>query len=116
MFVPNTSCQWLKKAPVRSLTGKETFASPRPLPCSIVRLDLSRVPTTVRADSSASRGAAEQMTAAAVILVPPHTKISHGDVLRIQGVAIEVSGMQPRLDVSGQRDHIELTGDIRAEI
>lgn len=116
MFTPNTTCQWLKKTSRRTLTGKDQYEPARPVPCGIVRLDANVAPTTVRSDSSASRGAATQTVAAAKLLFPPRFAISNGDVLIVRGVKIEVVGVQPRLDVIGKLDHNEVTGEIKADV
>lgn len=114
MFVPNTRAQWLRKGR-RSITGKETFSAPRLLPLSVVSLKGTTASSSVRADSSASRGAAEQSEAAARFLVPVQYAVARGDVVRIDGMAIEITSVQPRRDVFGKLDHYELAGDIRAD-
>lgn len=116
MFIPNTRGYWQKKAAKRSIMGKEMFSAPRLLPLSIVTLKDGVMPTSVRADSSASHGAAEQMEAAAVFLVPPLFALAIGDVVRIGATLIEVTGLQRRNDIFGKLDHLQVAGDIRADI
>lgn len=116
MFIPNARAYWLKKAAKRSITGKETFLAPRLIPISVVSLKDSTAASSVRADSSASRGAADEHIAAAKILVPPQFILSRGDVIRIGSSAIEITGVTPRWDVFGKLDHQEIDGDIRADL
>lgn len=116
MFTPNARAYWQQKSPKRTLTGKETFLPPRVLPISIVTLKDGVMPTSVRADSSASRGSAEQTQAAAVFLSPPQFQIALGDIVKIGSTIIEVTGIQPRNDVFGKLDHFQVAGDIRQQL
>lgn len=116
MFNPNNRAFWMKKASKRTITGGESFSARRVLPCSVVFLKDTSASTTVRADSSASRGAAEEHQASAKILVPPQYAIARGDVVEIEGVLIEIVTIQPRRDTFGKIDHQEVDGNIRASV
>lgn len=115
MFRPNTKAMLYRKSSVRSVFGKEGYAAPQRIGCSVVRLANDVTPSTVRADSSASRGSADDTVADAKLLVSPKTIIKAGDVLELFGFRIEVNGVQPRINTRGQLDHFEVTGDIKAE-
>jgi hypothetical protein len=115
MFRPNIVARQYRKGP-RDIFGKESFLAPVPLPCAVVNLNALVQASSVRADSTASHGAAQEMAAQAKILVPALSSVTIGDVITIHGVFVEVKGKQPRIDVSGRLDHYELTGTIRAEI
>lgn len=116
MFIPNTRAYWYKKNARRTITGKETFGAARLIPIGIVHIKDTTVPTTVRADSSASRGAAEEHDASAKILVPPQFPVTRGDVLKVDSSLIEITSIEPRRDVFGHVDHLEVAGDIRASL
>ncbi|MGE8141854.1 hypothetical protein ACQKOE_07750 [Novosphingobium sp. NPDC080210] len=112
MFRPNITAQLIRKGATRDIFGQPSYGAPAPLRCAVVRLTTDVVPSTVRADSSASRGAAEETTAQAVILVPATTAIAVGDVLELLGERIEVTGRHPRINTRGTLDHIEIHGKI----
>lgn len=115
MFIPNTRAYWLKKADKRTLTGKDSFSAPRLIPLSIVSIKDTSAPTSVRADSSGSRGAAEQHEAAAKVLIPPQFAIQRGDVLRIADMKVQITTIEPRRDIFGKLDHNEVDCEIHAD-
>lgn len=104
------------KAAKRDVFGKEAFAAAVPLRLSIVKLADSVEQSSVRADSSASRGAAQETTAQALFLVPPNTGARKGDVVELLGFLIEITGTHVRLNTRGAVDHVELHGKIREEL
>lgn len=116
MFRPNHTAQLSRKSATRDIFGKATYLPPSPMRCGIVRLSTVIVPSTVRADSSASRGAAEEENAQAVFLVMPNTAIAVGDIILTLGFKIEVKGRHPRLNTRGMLDHIEIHGTISEEV
>lgn len=116
MFRPNTICHILRKNAKRDIHGKESFQDPVMAPCAIVHLAHAVEPTSIRADSSASRGSADQETLAAKILFPPHIRLVKGDVIRAQGFLVEVVSIQPRLDIFGKVEHLEVGGDIKGDM
>lgn len=114
-FRPNTTASLLRKAG-RNIHGRQSYSAPVPLPCAVVSLDERVVQTSVRADSTASRGAAEEEVLQAVILIPAKTEIAEGDVIKILGRNIEVEGIEPRLDIFGQLDHQQIRGNIKGNL
>lgn len=109
MFRPNLTAQLIRRG-ARDIFGQNAMSQPIPLRCSVVRLASSVVPSTVRADSSASRGAAEETTAQAIILVPSSTAIANGDVILVMNQRVEVTGIHPRINTRGVLDHLEIRG------
>lgn len=83
--------------------------------CAIVYLRNITAVTSVRTDSSASRGNAFETTSDARLLFDPGVAIDRGDIVEISlgGVpfAIEVTGIFPRPDVYGAIHHIEVEGE-----
>ena len=116
MFTPNATAVWLKKEARRTLTGGEIFEAPRPIALAIVELADSSTRTTVRADSSASRGAADQRVSAAKLLIAPAFEVRIGDVIVIDGISLEITSVHPRRDIFGKLDHREILCDARPDI
>lgn len=116
MFRPNTVAQLLRKDAKRNIHGKESYQSPVPLPCAVVKLTEGVVESSVRADSTASRGAAEQEVLQAKILIPVHVAVKRGDVIRVQGRLVEIASIQPRDDVFGRPHHQEIGGNVKGDL
>ncbi len=116
MFIPNVDALLMRKAPKRDIHGRESFLPARPLRCAVVRLSTMVEESSVRADSSASRGAADETLLDAKILVPPQTAIGNGDVIQVAGKLVEVAGVHPRISVLGKLDHLEIGGNIKGDM
>lgn len=115
-FRPNTVASLLRKNAKRDIHGKETFQAPVPLPCSVVILAERVIESSVRADSSASRGAADQEVLQTKILIPAHIAVKKGDVIRVLGRIVEIASVQPRNDVFGRLHHQEIGGNIKGDL
>lgn len=108
MFRPNTSCDHLRRLG-RDLHAREVFADAVTIPIAIISLENRIQVTTVRADSSASRGSAEEGIAQARILVSPKLAISVDDRVVIDAITYRVIATHVRRTVFGVKDHIEVT-------
>lgn len=108
MFRPNTFC-FVSKRTGFDEWGREQHGDRQRVPCSVVRLQDSRVKSSVRADSSASRGRAREVEADAIVLLPPTLDVEIGDLVEIVGMTLEVNGKHPRLDIMGRHDHNEVS-------
>ncbi|BBI61676.1 hypothetical protein HSBAA_29820 [Vreelandella sulfidaeris] len=64
--------------------------------------------TSVRADSSASRGRGQEVEANSIVLLPPTLPIAMGDLVEVMGYSFEVESIQPRLNIMGRHDHNEV--------
>lgn len=95
-----------KLAPVPTTGGKDWRAA-------IVKVINRSERTTVRADSSASRGNAEEMVADVVVLIEPAAlnKVNVDDVIRVAGSDYQVTLIRLRFSVLGHLDHIQVGGD-----
>jgi DNA-binding transcriptional regulator/RsmH inhibitor MraZ len=78
------------------------------VPCAIVHSTRANLKTPVRADSSASRGAAEEKVAVSKILFPKTVAIDTNDKFEIDGKILRVTGIEERKNVLGQLDHFEV--------
>ncbi|OCP21901.1 hypothetical protein BC361_25365 [Ensifer sp. LC54] len=97
----------------RNLDGEETYGPVLPLPLSVVRLAASSEKTSVRSDSSASRGQADQMVAESKILTGQLLGVD--DLIELVGMTLRVVGIHPRFTVSGALDHYEVSLEHVAE-
>lgn len=108
MFQPNGSCT-LRRRAGRDKYGQAKLADPVTIDYAPVDMNMTVEKTSVRSDSSATRGQAEQLVSAnAKVLVPANTVIQSGDKLEIDGANYQVSGIHFRKNVFGSVDHIEL--------
>lgn len=107
MIKPNVSCQ-IESVTSRDLYGAEKLSKPRQSFCNVVRLVNLSVKTSVRADSSASRGSSEEIQSTSRLLFLPIEKIDIGDKVEIAGFTLKVDSIQPRFTVAGAHDHNEV--------
>ncbi|HFP9309441.1 TPA: hypothetical protein ACJI3N_005358 [Raoultella planticola] len=70
--------------------------------------------STVRADSSASRGKAEQAEFDAVLIVPLESKILMEDLLVMEGKKLRVESIHRRWGLHGRPGHLELGANVWA--
>lgn len=115
MFLPNNTCQ-IRTVYGRSIYGgAPEYTDPRPVPCSIVRLSPRVQKTSVRADSSATKGSADEIVAEAVILFPASVNPPPESIVEIAGYTLRVTGSQPRFNLLGELDHFEISLDRSTE-
>lgn len=107
MFIPNTRCTIRRRSAV-NVYGKATYESPKPGLCAIVRLEQESNSTSVRADSSASRGSAKEEIIQARLLFPARTQLSKGDIVQVMHYVMVVQSVWPRHNVTGRLDHWQL--------
>jgi len=115
MFVPNTTGV-LRRQTGSNIYGEPTYGHPKTVPCGVVRLAIAAEATSVRTDSSASRGAADEPEAVAKILFPANVDISIGDRFEIQTIILRCKKIEPRLAVTGKLDHWECDFDRWEEV
>lgn len=102
---------------IRFPGGRDIYGSPqlgpaRPALCSIVRFEIGADKTSVRTDSSASRGNAEEATAAVRLLFPPLYRVTTGTVVEMLGARVEIISVHPRHAVSGELDHYQVDAQV----
>ena len=71
-------------------------------------MEIGQLKTSIRADSSASKGQATEITALARILFLPNENIGPRDKVAVSGYELEVESVYPRHDVNGQLDHLQV--------
>ena len=110
MYRPNKFCTIRRSGgktdvygqPVSGLTFRER--------CAVVRLEVRNAKSSVRADTSASRGSArERETPHAIILLGPFTAGRIDDIIDVGGVLLRIMSLEQRFDIDGRMDHYEIT-------
>jgi hypothetical protein len=85
--------------------GNERIGPERKATCAIVKFAVRSEKSTVRADSSGSRGAAQETIVDAVLLFKPFFKIDLDDCVRIGTTRMRVVSVTPRYLITGGVDH-----------
>jgi hypothetical protein len=115
MFTPNLVGS-LRVATGRDVHGRKKLSSSGHCPFAFVSGKRSSGKTAVRADSSASRGSADEISSERnVILVPSHMNIKIGDIFTYAGASSEITSIHPRHSVTGEMDHWECGMEVYAE-
>ena len=105
MFVPNVACTIVSMDQPTDLYGQPVEGDHTSTKCGIVRLEVGVLKTSVRADSSASRGQAIEKVAQSRLLFLPETKIRPNDRVIVDGFTLEVESVYPRHTIQGELDH-----------
>lgn len=107
MFIPNNTC-YIRRAGGVNRNGEKTFSPKESIRFGLVRFDLKVEDSTVRADSSATRGNVKEFHASGRILVPVSVKPNYGDIVIVEGRVFRIKEVEPRFNVLGFLDHYEL--------
>lgn len=107
MFRPNLDCVVRQKAG-NDVYGMPTLGARKRERCAIVKKVLRNDKTSVRADSSASRGNAREMEADVLLLVSPNTTAEIDAVIDVVGDRFRVMSKHGRYGIGGRLDHYEL--------
>lgn len=113
MFRPNLKCK-IAKLGGATITGKRSYGSWKTVPCAIVKLVSEAKKTSVRTDSSATRGTAQEILADARLLFPKFVDLKPGDRIEVWGVELTVVSIFPRHNVLGTHDHWQVDCNIFA--
>lgn len=96
------------------LYGSPVYGTSIRVGLGVVRLQLGARKTSVRADSSATRGGSDETTIDAVLLFEPKVEPQMLDRLVVHGVTLRVVGFQPRFDLLGNLAHWQVDLEIEA--
>lgn len=107
MFRPNLDCVVRQKAG-NDVYGMPSYGNRKRERCAIVKKVLRNDKTSVRADSSASRGNARELEADVLILIAPKTTAEIDAILDVAGDRFRVMTKHGRYSISGELDHYEL--------
>ncbi len=83
--------------------GRSAFADRGSFGFSIIKLDLTIQPTSIRTDKSGSKSFATEEVAAGRIL--SDVELPHGAIVSIRGQDFQVIGVFPRHDMDGRVNH-----------
>lgn len=108
MLYARTRCKIRKSTGDRDIYGQDIYGEPADALCAVVKLDAGALKTSVRTDSSASRGNAEEIAPVARLLFPPVYDVAVGDLVKVMEFVMEVKSVQPRVAVFGVIDHFEV--------
>ena len=106
-FIANTTCKIARRAG-NDAYGQPVFGAWERAVCGIVKFDIASEKTSVRTDSSASRGNAREIQASVRLLFPTFHKVAIGDKIEMLDVRLRVVAAFPRLDVAGKLDHYQV--------
>jgi hypothetical protein len=107
MFIANRTCILRKKLAQYDAYGKALYAEPVSIRFALVRFDTKTEDSTVRADSSATRGNVKEYHASGRILVDKRYKPGFGDLVAFDGKVFRIKEREPRYNVLGKLDHYE---------
>jgi hypothetical protein len=105
-FIPN-NVAYLSRQMATNVYAESVFGPRQKVECGVVKLNQNAKQTSVRADSSASRGTIEEEVVAAKILFLPTASPNIGDKIEINGVTLRCTAQHPRFAVTGILDHHE---------
>jgi hypothetical protein len=112
-FTPNLIGKLFRPV-ARDIYGRGQFADPVDCQFAIVNAKRQSVKTSVRADSSASRGNADEITTGlGRILVAKHVEVEIGNLFEFDGDTYEIVSTHIRRSVLGEIDHFECDLEVR---
>lgn len=112
-FTPNLVGQLQRKIGY-TIDGQQILSPAVACQFAIVNAKRQQEKTSVRADSSASRGMADEITTAlGRILVAKHERIEIGDIFSFDGDSYEIKSTHIRRSVFGEIDHFECDIEVR---
>lgn len=111
MFRPNLKCN-IARLEGATITGKRVYGAWRNVPVAIVKLEEGANKTSVRTDSSASRGSAQEILSDARLMFPAFVILRPGDRVSIFGFELTVVSVRPRHAVTGRFDHWQVDCNI----
>jgi len=111
MFRPNQYCE-VASLGSADVYGKRKYGPWRRVPFAQVKLVESASKTSVRTDSSATRGSANEILADTRFLFLPNVVLKPGDIVRAHGQTFTVVSVFPRVSVTGVHDHWQVDCNI----
>lgn len=107
MFLPNNK-GFLSRKNGTNAYGETSWSDPVEVECGVVHLNKKMDKTTVRTDSSATRGHAEEFLSDSKILFPAYVQIGLDDRFEIHGIVMVATSVEKRYAVTGDLDHYEV--------
>lgn len=91
--------------------GQSIPGETKTIQCAVVKIESKQVKTSVRTDSSASRGFAQEAAVSARLLFPKGAAVTEGDLIEIRNYKLKVTGEFPRYSVNGALDHRQVDAE-----
>lgn len=110
MFITTLDCK-IRKVTTLNQYAEEALGSVINERCAPVRLRHNQNHSSVRADSTASRGAADEDQADTIVLLTPGTQAELGDQLEVAGLKVRIVQRFPRHNMAGKIEHYEVRGE-----
>lgn len=107
LFKPRLKCL-LRKRVGSNAYGEHRLDEPVQIGCAVVKLNSVATVTSVRADRSASRGAANEELVDAILLVAKDANVVLNDQIEFHGILLRVNGIVPKFNIKGVHDYNEL--------
>lgn len=109
MFRPNQNCFIQKSSGKTDVYGMPVPGAKVSERLAVIELNIASEKSSVRADTSASRGNAQEMEVVSKFLLTKTTVAQINDILIYGGHSFRVKSMFPRHDLQGSLDHYEVT-------
>lgn len=106
LFNPNATCVIIKNTGY-NVYGEPIRATRITEPCALLNAGVAMKKSSVRADSSASRGNAQEITADHWLILTAQTQAEIDDLIEIHGIQVKINQLIPRYGLNGQHDHTE---------
>lgn len=112
-FTPNLIGR-LYRPEGNDIHGRPRFGAPTDCQFAVVNAKRQTEKTSVRADSSASRGSADEITTGlGRILIARHHTVEIGDLFEFDGDSYDIVSKHARRSVFGEVDHYECDLEVR---
>lgn len=115
LFNPNTTCVIVKKSGYNAY-GEPLRAERVTEKCALLNAGVSMRKSSVRADSSASRGNAIETTAEYWLILMPDTVAELDDIIEINNIQVKINQLIPRFSLNAQHDHTEAICEMWNEV
>ena len=92
--------------------GQPIVGTPVKTKCAVVKHEIAAQQSTVRADSSSTKGHATEEIANFIGLFPTQYIIKLNDIVELYGVKFKVTSIEAKVSVMGKVDHNEVKGMI----
>jgi hypothetical protein len=111
MLNKNAKCQ-IRRVTEHDMYGQPQLGAAINEDCAIVKLRREMKHTTVRADSSQSRGHGDEFVSTNRVHLDANTIAMLGDQLIVAGVKLKITAMNPQYDVRHGIDHYQVEGEL----
>lgn len=110
MFKGNQQCRVYDPPRSNAYGQKVPSTTSRSTKCSIVKLMRMVEKSSVRTDTSGTKGGADEVIADCKVLMSPLESIDLDSLVEVYGVRFRVTAINPQFDTKGRIHHIEVMG------